>query len=459
MEDIHNNILYLLENKYKNLWPSDHEILISDNGEILTWNVESPKQTDKLALKYRNIKLFETNNAFKKRAEIIINIIINVIKLTNLKLLFLQEVDLELILMLAKSIIYDRYTILFKSDIGKPKGQVILLKKNNFLINEIDKNTFVIKRKSKNIKKLSKNKMTFKYDNKIYYFDNIKYHLKFIHLESFNNDKGKTYAFKLKLLDKKLNKESLYIGVHLDPLEKSNYGNNYVKLYSNGEGSESNIIIVGDFNRRNNKFHIHYKKSYIDHILYITNNVIEEENEYFRYSTRYLYNNNTIRNIIMGVNVIISNEDISKNLLLSDKYRNMIIILRGDIIVDMLNNNEINTNQIDDAKILKDIMIEYENTGCIDNKKSEILELLDGNIEKNKSPLLTIVNLINIAFNKNLKFKNKYIVPQLSILKNIFKSLRLSSKIFQKIYNSYKNKDYFCLTYGNNSYNSYNFIE
>jgi len=459
MEEIHNNILYLLKNKYKNLWPSDHEILISDNGEILTWNVESPKQTDKIALKYRNIKLFETNNAFKKRAEIIINILINVNKLSNLKLLFLQEVDLELILMLAKSIIYDRYTILFKSDIGKPKGQVILLKKNNFLINEIDKNIFIIKRKTKNTKKLSKNKMTFKYDNKIYYFDNIKDHLEFIHLESFNNDKGKAYAFRLKLLDKKLNKECLYIGVHLDPLKKSNYGNKYVKLYSNGEGLESNIIIVGDFNRRYNKFHMNYKKSYIDHILYITNSVIKEENEYFRYSTKYIYDSNTVRNIILGVNDVSSNEDISKNLLSSDKYRNMIIILRGDIIVDMLNNNEINTNQIDDAKRLKNIMIEYENTGCIDNKKNEILELLDGNIEKNSKPLLTIVDLINIAFNKNLRFKNKYIDPQLSILKYIFKTLRLNSKTFQNIYNSYKTKNYFCLTYGNNSYNSYIFIE
>ena len=125
----------------------------------------------------------------------------------------------------------------------------------------------------------------------------------------------------------------------------------------------------------------------------------------------------------------------------------------------MLNNDEINTKQLDDAKLLENIMMKYENTGCIDEKKNELLELLDGNVEKNKIPLLTILELINIAFNKDLKFKNKYINPQLNILNNIFKTLRLNSRIFQNTYNSYKNKDYFCLTYGNNSYNSYNFIE
>jgi hypothetical protein len=452
MKDIHKKILYLLENKYKNLWPSDHDILISDNGEVLTWNVESPKQTDKIGLKYRNIKLFETNMAFIKRAEITIDILSDIMNLSDIKLLFLQEVDLELILMLAKSNIYNNFIILFKSDIGKPKGQVILLKKHSFLINAIDPDTYIVRRKNRHIKKKSKNNMTFKFQNEIFYFDYIKDITKSELLLSSNNDKGKTYAFKLKLLNKLTNKEILYIGVHLDPLRKQHYGILYSDLYSNTDSS--NIVIVGDFNRRYSEYYDSYKGSYIDHILHINNNNITDEKEIFRYSTKYFYNNNIIKNIL-GVDNTYSNEDISKILLSSDKYRNILIILRGDIIVEKLNNNEINTNQITDALLLKNIMQEYEDKGCIDNRKDELLELLDGNVNNNKVPLLTIVDLINIAFNYKCKFQNKYIEPQLNMLIIIFKVLRLNVKVFQNIYNSYKNKDYFCLTYGNNSYNSY----
>ena len=236
---------------FENRWPSDHPIVYDLTNSIMTWNIEAPKQTGKIAFEHKptQIKYFETNLAFSYRNDIILNILSNFCSIANFSIIFLQEVDTEVILnIIANNFLYDNYKILFRTDPDKPKGLAVLIK--NYSILSIDKETVI---GTRSINSNSMKSIKYDYKGNTYYLESIlsqfpnSIHLDSIFSQTVSEDGiviGKVEALKMILINNSNKIRSLHICVHLNP--KTTYGTNYSNLYSD---EDKIVYIVGDFNK------------------------------------------------------------------------------------------------------------------------------------------------------------------------------------------------------------------
>ena len=199
------------------------------------------------------IKYFETNLAFSYRNDIILQILSNFCSTANFNIIYLQEVDTEVILnIIGNDFLYNNYKILFRTDLGKPKGLAVLIR--NYSILSIDKDTLI---GTRSINSNSIKSIKYDYRGNTYYLESIlsqfpnSIHLDSIFSQIFTEDRivtGKVEALKMILINNSNKIRSLHICVHLNP--KKSYGTNYSNLYLN-EGDKI-VYIVGDFNIRNN---------------------------------------------------------------------------------------------------------------------------------------------------------------------------------------------------------------
>ena len=243
LENIVNSYFY-------NKWPSDHPIVYDLQNAIMTWNIEAPKQTGLLAYKYRGIKYFESNQAFSYRNDLIVDVLTRFCNVANFNIIFLQEVDTEVILnIIGNDYLYNKYKILFRTDPGKPKGLAVLIR--NYSILSIDEDTLI---GARNLNKNSIETTIYEYKGNTCYLEKISSqfpnsrHLDPIISETITEDgviTGKIEALKMILINNTSKIISLHICVHLNP--NTDYGGRYSNLYLDWDDS---VYIAGDFNNR-----------------------------------------------------------------------------------------------------------------------------------------------------------------------------------------------------------------
>ena len=142
------NIRRQINERYVDIWPSDHPLLLSNDLKYASWNI-LVQQTGLVAKNIGGLDYHETNYAFQIRLNLIIDII-SLLDKNNLDVIALQEVETETVLRIASSEIYTRYEMLFISDPGKPRGHLILHR--NIVIEKIAKRSKLIKKNTKDSK-------------------------------------------------------------------------------------------------------------------------------------------------------------------------------------------------------------------------------------------------------------------------------------------------------------------
>ena len=421
---------------FENRWPSDHPIVYDLTNSIMTWNIEAPKQTGKIAFEHKptQIKYFETNLAFSYRNDIILNILSNFCSIANFSIIFLQEVDTEVILnIIANNFLYDNYKILFRTDSDKPKGLAVLIK--NYSILSIDKETVI---GTRSINRNSMKSIKYDYKGNTYYLESIlsqfpnSIHLDSIFSRTVSEDGiviGKVEALKMILINNSNKIRSLHICVHLNP--KTTYGTNYSNLYSD---EDKIVYIVGDFNKRhtflpNKAGNLSSLSINIDHIFIKDNRRIKINPNSVQIGESYIYSLESYRSEERsGFGSRLSRDSIVSGRGSSDgnwrrssgrnsSYSNLRSSSRGDsrsdfdkllhklLLGDSTNNKELEISQIFETDGYRwslflfrlNLLKDFKSTFKIDDETFSQLEILFEKVNTKTSNLEELKRLIEIS--------------------------------------------------------------